>query len=255
MGDINQPVIPPDNAIQLTVFDGGKVVTQGVRFLNAQGAEEKRAMADPNHCYLIHHPRGLLMWDSGLADSISALPGHCRVSGRFRFEVINPLQAQLAASGVHPEQVSWLAFSHLQVDHAGNAGLFPQARVLLQAEEYALAFSSEAEDWGYVPAEYTPLKEQEIIQLQGDFDVFGDGRVVILRAPGHTPGHQVLYVDLPEGPVLLSGDLYYAAKDPLEGWLPAWNYDKDQTRASMARLEQYAREHGAHWVINHQPKA
>ncbi len=240
--------------IHLIPFDGGRVVTRGVRFLRGDGGEEIRDMSDPNHCYLVQHPEGLLMWDSGLPDTIAAMPRHTLKSGRFRFIVKHPLAAQLAENGVRAEDVHYLAFSHLQIDHAGNAGLFPRSTVLIQAAEYALAFGAEAEDWGYRRPDYEVLAGQKIAQLDGDNDVFGDGRVVILAAPGHTPGHQVLFIDLPqEGPVLLSVDLYYAAKDLREGWMPAWNYDKEQTRWTMERLERFALEKGARWVINHDP--
>jgi N-acyl homoserine lactone hydrolase len=240
--------------IHLFTFDAGVIHTRGVRFINRHGAAETRDMADPNHCYLIQHPRGLLMWDAGLADTIAALPGKTLTRGKFSFELPRTLQSQLEEAGFRGEAINFLAFSHLQIDHGGNAALFPQAKVLIQAPEYAMAFGAEADKWGYRCSDYECLSQHEILQLQGDHDVFGDGSVILLSAPGHTPGHQVLYVDLGRpGPLLLSGDLYYAAKDPLDGWQPAWNFNQEQTWQTMARLEQYAGEHGARWVINHQP--
>jgi N-acyl homoserine lactone hydrolase len=240
--------------IQLLPFDAGAVHTRGVRFVNRMGSEEIRDMADPNHCYLVRHPKGLLMWDAGLPDAIANMPDHLLTRGKYTFELQRTLQSQLEEAGFHVDEIDFLAFSHLQIDHAGNAALFPRARVLMQAAEYQMAFGPEAEIWGYRRSDYECLLEQEIIQLNGDLDVFGDGKVIILSAPGHTPGHQVLYVELDQpGPLLLSGDLYYAPKDPLESWLPAWNYDPEETWQTMASLEQLAAERGAQWVINHQP--
>jgi N-acyl homoserine lactone hydrolase len=242
------------NPIQMFILDGGRVVTEGVRFLGPNGIEEKRDMADPNHCYLIRHPQGLFMWDTGLSDSIYNLPEHTLVSGRFRFVVENPLRAQLAQIGIQPEDVSCLAFSHLQIDHAGNTSMFPNAEILIQAKEYEIAFGSEAEDWGYRRVDYETLANRKIVHITGDRDVFGDGSVMILSAPGHTPGHQILLVNLPQsGPVMLSGDLYYAPKDPIEGWMPAWNYDQDQTHQTMEHLQSIAKEKNARWIINHDP--
>lgn len=240
--------------LRLYIFDGGSVVTPGVKFIAPDGRETTRDMADPNHAYLIQHPRGLLVWDSGLSDAIAALPNQTRSSGRFNFVVKNPLAAQFTALGIHPSIVTHLAFSHLQVDHAGNAGLFPNAVLLLQQAEYAHAFGPDAADWGYIPEDYAALRDQPARLLDGDCDVFGDGSVVLLAAPGHTPGHQVLFVDLPRGgPLLLSGDLYYAAGDPAEGWIPSWNFDAAQTRQTIQRLEAFAAAHGARWIINHDP--
>jgi N-acyl homoserine lactone hydrolase len=240
--------------IQIYTFDAGVIHIHGVRFINRQGAVETRNMTDPNHCYLIQHPQGLLMWDAGLPDAITKMPGKTLTRGKYTFELQRTLQSQLDEIGFRGEEVNALAFSHLQIDHGGNAELFPQAKVLLQSAEYAMAFGEEAGKWGYRRSDYECLAQQEVVQLDGDEDVFGDGKVILLSAPGHTPGHQVLFVDLEHpGPVLLSGDLYYAAKDPLEGWLPAWNFNQEQTWETMARLEQFAGEHGARWIINHQP--
>jgi N-acyl homoserine lactone hydrolase len=242
--------------LQLFPFDAGVVHTQGVHFFNRQGEEEIRDFHDPNHCYLIRHPRGLLMWDAGLPDAIARLPEKILQRGKYTFELQHTLQGQLAAAGFSGEAVDYLAFSHLQIDHGGNAALFPRAKVLLQEAEVALAFGPVAEKWGYRRSDYDCLAQNEILSLTGDFDVFGDGQVMVLSAPGHTPGHQVLYVALDQpGPVLLSGDLFYAEKDIVEGWLPGWNYDREQTWDTMARLEQFAAEYGARWIINHQPRS
>lgn len=242
-------------------FDGGRVWSRGVRFLLPDGTEETRDMADPNHCYLIEHPAGRLMWDAGLPDRIHALPEHTLESGKFRFVVEKPLAEQMAAIGVAPETVNLLAFSHLQIDHAGNTGLFTRAETLLQAAEYEMAFGRKAKAWGYVRRDYAALAKRPARKLAGDLDVFGDGKVLLLAAPGHTPGHQVLFMDLPNsgpllsGPLLLSGDLFYAGKDPGEGWTPAWNYDRAATLRTLERLRAFAAERGAHWVINHDPRA
>lgn len=173
--------------------------------------------------------------------------------GKFRFALPRTLAEQMREAGFHPGRVDYAAFSHLQIDHAGNAGLFEGAKVLLQAAEVELAFGPEAGKWGYRLEDFAALAGREIVQLNGDYDVFGDGRVVLLSAPGHTPGHQVLWVALESGPVLLSGDLYYAPGDPAGRWMPAWNYDPAQTLETMARMEQIATESGARWLINHAP--
>lgn len=240
--------------MHLYIFDGGVVHARGVKFVDPDGRETARDMADPTHAYLIQHPHGWLMWDSGLSDDIAYLPNQTRSSGRFDFVVKNPISDQFDAIGIDPAEVDFLALSHLQVDHAGNAGFFPNAAVLLQKAEYDRAFGPEAAKHGYTLPEYEAISARKHLLLDGDFDVFGDGSVILLAAPGHTPGHQVLFVDLPvTGPTLLSGDLYYAAQDPAEGWMPDWNDNRPQTLLSMQRLQAFADAHHARWLINHDP--
>ena len=88
--------------------------------------------------------------------------------------------------------------------------------------------------------------------LDGDHDVFGDGKVMIISAPGHTPGHQVLFVDLPEtGPLVLSGDLYHFRLSRAEKRVPTFNTDKKQTLAAMEKVENFVAEKGATFWIEH----
>lgn len=245
-----------DLRIRLTTFDVGTVYTRGVRFLAPGGQEQVRDLADPNHCYLIQHPRGLLMWDAGLPDFISALPEHTLRRGtRFRFVLPRTLHSQLNKAGFAPDQIDFLALSHMQIDHAGNAGLFTRAHTLVQEAEFAAAFGPDAAKWGYYPRDFGMLAGRKHTLLSGDHDVFGDGSVVILSAPGHTTGHQVLLVRLASGPVLLSGDLYYAAGDPAARWMPAWNVDPAETERTMQRMDEITASTGARWIINHDPNA
>jgi glyoxylase-like metal-dependent hydrolase (beta-lactamase superfamily II) len=194
------------------------------------------------------------MWDAGLPDFIAALPEHTLRRGtRFRFVLPRTLADQLARAGFAPEDIDFLALSHMQIDHAGNAGLFTRARTLVQEAEFAIAFGPDAARWGYYPRDFAVLAGRSHTLLSGDYDVFGDGSVLILSAPGHTPGHQVLLVRLTSGPVLLSGDLYYAAGDPAAYWMPAWNVDPAGTLRTMQRLDKITADTAARWIINHDP--
>ena len=80
----------------------------------------------------------------------------------------------------------------------------------MQAPEYDAVFGPEPQKYGFVAANFEKLRDSKAVKLNGDHDVFGDGSVVIKSAPGHTPGHQVLFVRLPKtGPVMLSGDMVH----------------------------------------------
>src|SRR5262249_10310523 len=153
-----------------------------------------------DNCYLIRHSRGILLWDTGVPDAVATMPdGMVVANGAITFRRAKTLAAQLAEIGVKPSDVTYVAISHTHGDHVGNVGLFPSATVVIREAEY---------DWALTqPVKPAFGTAQPIERLAGDRDVFGDGSVVILSTPGHSPGHQSLLVVLPKtGAVVLSGD-------------------------------------------------
>jgi glyoxylase-like metal-dependent hydrolase (beta-lactamase superfamily II) len=197
-----------------------------------------------DNCYLIRHEKGLLLWDTGIPDSVASLPDGLPTSGGAIVQKrTKTLEAQLEEIGVKPADIDFVAISHTHGDHVGNVDLFPRATVLMQEAEVAWAF-----DGGKKP--FTP--RDNIEKLQGDRDVFGDGSVVILSTPGHTPGHQSLLVMLPRtGAVLLSGDAVHFRDNWEHRRVPSMNTDKAQTLASMGRIEKTLAEKKAQLWINH----
>jgi N-acyl homoserine lactone hydrolase len=188
-----------------------------------------------DNCYLIRHEKGLLLWDTGIPDSVAALPdGMPTAGGAIVQRRTKTLEAQLAEIAVKPGDIDFVAISHTHGDHVGNVDLFPEATVLMQEAEVSWAFAG-----GKAP--FAP--RDNIEKLNGDRDVFGDGSVVILSTPGHTPGHQSLLVTLPRtGAVLLTGDAVHFRDNWEHKRVPTMNTDKDQTLASMARLEKTVAE-------------
>ena len=166
-----------------------------------------------------------------------------------RFKVPRTLASQLAELGVAPRDVDVLGFSHLHIDHVGNAGLFRHARVLMQARERDAAYGPQAERLTYLPETYAAIDRDAIEAVEGTHDVFGDGSVVLHPLPGHTPGHQGLRVALPvSGPVLLAGDIAYSRRDYLEAAPRPSNYDLDQTCASIAVAQEMERGGTSVWL-------
>jgi glyoxylase-like metal-dependent hydrolase (beta-lactamase superfamily II) len=194
------------------------------------GVNVGKPNAFSNHCYLIKHAKGLMLWDTGNADRLAALPnGLTNPAGTITAFMKKPLVESLKEIGVTPADIKYLALSHTHGDHSGNANLFTSATLYVQRAEYAAMFGPEAQKYGFVAANYEKLRGSTAMILDGDYDVFGDGSVTLMAAPGHTPGHQVLVVRLPKtGPVILSGDMVhaYAQKTGAQLWI---NRDREQS--------------------------
>jgi glyoxylase-like metal-dependent hydrolase (beta-lactamase superfamily II) len=206
-----------------------------------------------DQCYLIRHAKGLMLWDSGLADSIVATPGGVvRGGGAIRSIVRKTLVSQLAEIGVKPEEVTHIAFSHTHGDHVGNANYFTRATLYIQEAEYDAAFGANPSKFGFDPSLYDKLRTNPVVKLNGDYDVFGDASVMILSTPGHTPGHQSLLVRLPKrGPVVLSGDMTHFQENWVNRRVPANNFNKEQSLQSMEKIAVLLDASKAQLWINH----
>ena len=167
-----------------------------------------RTFVDP--CYLIRHPSGDLIWDTGVPEGIADSPNGVDPKGAWVHIVVkNKLSEQLGELGLKPADIKYLSFSHMHFDHTGNGNLFAGSTWIVDADERAAMFSDSARKTDDF-AGYSALEKSKIELIEGDAtrDVFGDGSVVIYQAPGHTPGHTVLLVKLAKsGPILLTGDM------------------------------------------------
>lgn len=234
---------PEEQKLIMYAFEVGDILVKDISLFNP-GVDEGQTKQFTNTAYLIRHPKGDLIWDTGLPDALAQAPDG-NDSEAFLMKMPKTLADQLASINYDPADADFISVSHLHGDHTGNMNLFKNATVILQTEEYEGLFSGEN-------AAVDSLRDNESIQLSGDHDVFGDGTVVIKRAPGHTAGHSVLFVDLPEtGPVVLSGDLYHFKKNRELRGVPAFNADKEQTLASMDAIEAFVKEKNAAFWIQH----
>jgi len=210
----------------------------------------------PVHSYLVVHPQGTLLWDTGIEDAIADLPAGRRIMDAIVFKVPRTLRSQLDELGVDPGRVDYLALSHLHIDHGGNVDLFPGATVLLQQAEYDAGFGPNATELTLIPETYEALDRDKIQTITGDHDLFGDGSVVLTALPGHTPGHQGLLVQLPDsGRILLATDIAYSARDYAEGAVRAGNVDLEQSRRSIEIAKRIERELGARVWLHHDLEA
>jgi glyoxylase-like metal-dependent hydrolase (beta-lactamase superfamily II) len=206
-----------------------------------------------NHCYLIQHAKGLMLWDSGNPDRLAALPnGLTNPQGTITAFMRKPLAESLREIGVAPADIQHFAMSHGHGDHSGNANLFHAATIYMQTAEYDATFGPEPQKYGFISANFERLRGAKLVKLDGDHDVFGDGSVVIKPAPGHTPGHQVLAVRLPRtGPVLLSGDMVHLVYSWDNRVVPSFNFDVPASLRSIDAMKEYVAKTGAQLWVNH----
>jgi N-acyl homoserine lactone hydrolase len=209
------------------------------------GVNVGKSMPFVDNCYLIHHTQGWLLWDTGVSDAIAAMPDGQKPDDPRGIHWKRPktLANQLGELSVKPADIKFVAVSHTHPDHIGNVELVPQAMLLVQKAEY---------DWPGANSAPRFKPEHPVTKLEGDYDVFKDGSVVILSTPGHTPGHQSLLVKLPKtGALVLSGDAVHFQGNWENRGVPAANFDKDKTLASMQRLADVLSKEKAQLWINH----
>jgi N-acyl homoserine lactone hydrolase len=216
-------------------------------------AKQERDFVVP--CYLIRHPKGDLLWDAGLPDAVHDVAGGVK-SGNYHLQVPTKLVDQLAQLKLKPTDIEYLSFSHSHFDHVGNAALFTAATWIVDPDERSHMFRPAAradEDFKAI----APIEKFKTVSIagDGDYDVFGDGSVTIVQAPGHTPGHCVLLVRLGKaGAVLLTGDLWHLAESRKLRTVPRFNSDRAQTLKSMDKVEALAASSGARVVRQHVPE-
>jgi glyoxylase-like metal-dependent hydrolase (beta-lactamase superfamily II) len=194
-------------------------------------------------CYLIKHGPDWLLWDTGLPDQLVGMPNGMK-SNAGVWTSQKTLAGQLAELGLKPADIRYLALSHSHPDHVGNLNLFPQATLVLQKAEY---------EWAQPFGGPRFKPEQPALKLEGDRDLFGDGSVVAISTPGHSPGHQCLLVRLPKtGAVLLSGDAVHTRANWDSHRVPERNFNIPQSLASLDRMAAVMKESNAQLWIGHE---
>lgn len=206
-----------------------------------------------DNCYLIKHKSGWMLWDTGMSDAIANMPDGLKAAGGLlTLRVTKTLASQLSELGVAPTDITRLAISHFHGDHCGNANMFTAATLYIQEPEYEAAFGPDPAKFNFSPNLYDKLRANPVVKLNGDFDVFGDGSVVILSTPGHTPGHQSLLVRLPKtGAVILSGDMVHFEENWINRRVPARNFNREQSVQSMDKVAAVLSQEDAKLWINH----
>jgi N-acyl homoserine lactone hydrolase len=223
------------------------------------------------NCYLIHHKQGYFLWDTGIADFVASQPNGWQAGNTetgLHWTRAKTLASQLAAIHVAPSDIRYIGISHTHPDHIGNAELFPNTPIMIQRAEYQYYFNVDGPPGFFLGAKNPGIqvppgdpvlslsKNHPVIFVDEDRDVFGDGSIVILSTPGHTPGHQSLLVHLPKtGWVILSGDAVHFQSNWDNDRIPYFatmpTEQKFQTLLSMQRLRNLMSFYHAQLWIGH----
>ena len=239
----------PPQSLRLYVLDCGIITPANVDNYGLKPNEvADTRMVTP--CFLIAHPRGTLMWDTGEIPD-SAFQSGVSPQKLNAFTVDRPLLPQLAAIGYAPADITYLALSHY---HGANAGHFARSTWIVQkGDRDPILAPRPAGSRVPDPKFFTGLADSKTVLLNGeDHDVFGDGIVVIKSTPGHTPGHQSLFLKLANtGNVLLSGDLYHYPEEITYKKVPNFDTDREQTAKSREKIEDFVKQNHAQLWIQH----
>ena len=211
---------PQAQDIKLYAFSSGALTIGKGALVN--NAPNDPPIKVPVGFYVIKHPKGNVLFDTGNNDKIITDPSYWGAS----FDALKPVNTpdvaidlQLQKIGLKPDDIKYVVPSHLHLDHGGNVGKFPNSTVVVQRDEILNAFWPKAGTGGpYMIGDVLPLRAanadypnaHKMLQLEGDLDLFGDGTMVIRRWVAHTPGSQMMTVRLKNsGLLILTGDNVY----------------------------------------------
>ncbi len=241
-----------ETAVKLYVLNGGSILVNKLEVFSQDTTYTGQTKQFSDAYYVISHPKGNLMWDAGLPENLVLPEAVTPGDGTFTVQRADSLANQLATIGFKIEDFKYFAMSHSHFDHTGHANYMKDATWLVQENEYNSVAGDSLKQKNPAVAALKNVKK-----LNGDYDVFGDNTVVIKYMPGHTVGHQALYVKVSgiEKPVLLTGDLYHFEENRANKGVPSFNYNVEQTLESMQKFEAFAKEKNAEVIIQHSPKA
>lgn len=242
---------PKNPEVKLYQLVGGSILVKKLEVFSQDTTYTGQSKQFTDAYYVISHPKGNLMWDAGLPEQLVIPEPYNEPSGVYRIQRPDSLANQLKSIGFTIDDFKYFAMSHSHFDHTGHANYLKDATLLIQENEYNANLADTLQEKNAAMTALTNVKK-----INGDYDVFGDGTVVIKYMPGHTIGHQVLYVEVAglDKPVLLTGDLYHFEENRENKEVPSFNYDVKQTIESMDKFEAFAKEKNATVIIQHSPK-
>jgi N-acyl homoserine lactone hydrolase len=234
--------------MRLYVFDGGRALVPDMsRF--TMGKNIGIPVVIPFPMYLIDHPEGLVIFDTGI--NMDNLPEVFK-----KETTCSPdqrIDRQMVRLGYKPEEVKYVILSHMHLDHAGGMTLFPNATFIVRKEELRMAWWPEDGEKAYVFADYKDTRGYRYLQPKDDeeVDVFKDGSLILFDTSGHTRGHQSAVIRLPKtGTVVLAADAAQVGENLSKGYLPGGCWNSEIAAQSINKLQQLEKK-GAKIILGH----
>jgi N-acyl homoserine lactone hydrolase len=239
--------------LQIYALCGGYLEMNRASML-PDGAESPWTIPVPS--YLVAHPQGHVLFDTGvhcqaITDPIGRLGEERARRIGIRSQVGDEVVSQLARVGLRPDDIRYVINSHLHFDHCGGNEFFPHSTILVQKNEMEAARCP-----GGVPS-YSPSVQDfdhplDYRLIDGAYDVFGDGQVVLIPTYGHTPGHQSLLVRVGKGTqMVFTADACYTQENMDRDILPRILWDAVEMSRSLAALRDLRDKQGATVLYGH----
>ena len=224
----------------------------------------------PVAMFVIKHPKGNVLFDTGNNDKIIKDPSYWGPNFAALKPVNTPdisIESQLARIDMKPDDITYVVVSHMHLDHGGNVGKFPNSTLVIQRDEIEYAmFPDEPFAGAFIPGDVAELRSgvgekkpnalPMLVLEKSDLDIFGDGSIVVKRARGHTKGGQMLVVRLPNtGPVILTGDAAYFRENVTKSIPPniALAYDPAGIMRGYEWIRYMMASEGADFFTSHDP--
>ncbi|SRR5579864_2023976 len=241
----------PAPSVRLWRLDCGTVQVNDLNVFSDTYAYVGQSKKLTASCYLIKHADIYMLWDTGLPEA--SLGASLQAPGAMAASLSRTIKDQLSELNVLPASISIIGISHSHWDHTGQAASFPQAKLFMGKGDVEAMRQPESER--AKPLEHWLTGGGSLEEVTGDKDVFGDGSVVMLDLPGHTPGHHGLLIKLAKtGYILLSGDVAHFRENLASDGVPAFNDDRAKSLASLERFKQISKNLHAITVIQHEPE-
>lgn len=208
--------------------------------------DKQRDVTIPVSMWLIDHPKGKVIFDTGINVAVTQdcksywQPGLCDFlkPTNKREDIID---AQLKKIGVSPDQIKVVITSHSHLDHVGNIKMFPNAIHVFQKKELYQGWFPEKfqgrTGGAFVLADLDGTREFNYLELAGDYDLFGDGSVMVISTPGHTLGHQSVKVKLASGKSMIMSQDAIWMQENMDGYPAGLNYSVMDYTSSINRLK------------------
>jgi N-acyl homoserine lactone hydrolase len=199
---------------------------------------------------IVHPDHGVIVWDTGINDAMADparkdywAPGLDQAFGVHGFTRDHAIDRQLNKIGIKPSEVKYVIYSHLHLDHAGGMSYFPNAVHVVQRDEIRYALWPDA--WTnpvYCQNDFKDIRKLNILELDGDCDLFNDGTIMLMKAAGHSPGQQVLIVNLKnQGKVCMGADTGHQ-RQAFENMVPMpWDWSTSAVSMTRMRIKQIER--------------